>query len=268
MSLFVKAGAELSVWERVFARNLVSFVIAMAVILRSGKPSFGLRGNRRFLLLRGVLGVVGVTCFFFSIDNLLLADAVLLNKLSPFFVFLFASLFLSEKISRLHYGVLLLVFASAMLIIKPGFDYHLLPGLIGLLGAAAAGGAYTVVRFLAKREAPETIIFIFSLVTLLVTLPLMIPTFRIPTLREGLILLATGVFASGGQFGLTFAYRFEKASTLSVFTYLHVLFAAILGYLFWKEVPDLLTLIGGTAIIFSSILLAYFTRNETHEKQI
>jgi drug/metabolite transporter (DMT)-like permease len=99
-----------------------------------------------------------------------------------------------------------LVFAAATLIIKPKFDLSVLPALAGFVGAAVAGAAYTLVRYLGSREKPATIVFFFSLISVLGMIPAVAANFVMPKWLEFAALLATGVFAAGGQFGLTYTF--------------------------------------------------------------
>ena len=74
-----------------------------------------------------------------------------------------------------------------------------------------------------------------------------------PTPGQWLALLGTGVFAAGGQYGLTFAYHHARASRISVFTYLHVLFALLVGFVLWNERPDTASIVGGLLIIGAAV---------------
>ncbi len=118
-----------------------------------------------------------------------------------------------------------------------------------------AGLAYTLVRSLKGRESPNRIIFTFSLVSTLATLPWLIVAPPNPTPGQWLALLGTGVFAAGGQYGLTFAYHHARASRISVFTYLHVLFAVVVGYLIWNERLDSASIAGGVLIIGAAVYI-------------
>ena len=254
MGAFVKAAADVPVVEKVVVRNLISLVIAGVVVWRAGKPFLGRRGNRKLLLLRGLLGVAGVTCYFYAIDHLILADAAMLTKLSPFFVAVFALAFLGEQPPRAVLLAMVIAFIGGVLVIKPRFDLSILPALVGLASSVFAGGAYTVVRSLRSREAPETIVFTFSLITVVVLAPFVAGRLYVPSFREALLLLGIGVGAAIGQFGLTLAYRYAPAAGVSIYSYTTIVFSALLGVAIWGEVPDVLSLIGGVLILTGGAL--------------
>jgi drug/metabolite transporter (DMT)-like permease len=206
-------------------------------------------------VLRSVLGVGGVGCYFWAIDHLLLADAAMLNKLSPFFVFLLAGAILKEPQRRSTFVALLLAFAGALCVIKPRFDLDVLPALVGLASAFFAGAAYTVLRFLRDRESPETIVFMFSAITVAMTAPVVAIGFSLPTGLDGWWLFGIGLAAAGGQFALTSAYHHAPATEVSLYSYAVILFSAILGFVLFGEVPDLLSVIGGVLILTAGAMV-------------
>ena len=103
------------------------------------------------------------------------------------------------------------------------------------------------------RESPNRIILTFSLFSTVATLPMVVLDRPDPSWVQWAALLGTGVFAAGGQYGLTFAYHHARASRVSVYTYLHVLFALVVGFLFWGERPDLLSVAGGLLIVGAAV---------------
>jgi len=254
MGAFAKAAADVPVVEKVVVRNLISLVIAGVVAWRVGRPLLGRRQNQGLLLLRSLLGVAGVVCYFYAIDHLILADATMLNRLSPFFVAVFALFFLGERPQKAVILAMMVAFAGGILVIKPKFDLSILPALIGFSSAIFAGGAYTVVRSLRSRETPETIVFYFSLVTIVVLTPFAALDFHVPTGRETLLLIGIGVGAAIGQFGLTLAYRYAPAAGVSIYSHSVIIFSAVLGLAFWAEVPDLWSFLGGVLIIAGGVL--------------
>lgn len=254
MGAMVKLSGDIPVFEKVFFRNLVSLFIASMILYKNKESFFGKRENQKYLLARSFLGLSGVVCYFYAISNLLLADSAMLNKLSPFFVTLFACLFLKEKLSKIQIPALVIIFIGAMFVIKPQFGLEVLPALSGMLSAVCAGAAYTLVRLLKNKEHPSTIVFYFSLVSVIGMIPLMIIDFKMPTLYQFVFLLGTGVFAAIGQFSLTYGYKFAPASEVSIYNYLSILFSGIIGFFLWNEIPDTLSVFGGILIVLAAVV--------------
>jgi drug/metabolite transporter (DMT)-like permease len=254
MGAFAKAAADVPVVEKVVASNLILLVIAGAAARRAGRPLLGRRENQGLLLLRSFLGVAGAVCYFYAIDHLILADATMLTRLAPFFVAVFALFFLSERPPKAVIFAMVIAFAGGLLVIKPRFALSILPALIGLATSVFAGGAQTTLRSLRSRETPETIVFHFSLATVVVLTPFAALDFHLPTGRETLFLIGIGVGAAIGQFGLTLAYRYAPAAGVSIYSHTMIIFSAVFGLAFWAEVPDLLSLVGGVLIISGGAL--------------
>ena len=249
MSVTVKYVTGIPLFEKAFFRNLISLGVAFFMLKKSSAPMFGRRENQLALLARSSFGLAGVVLNFYAIANLTLADSSMLGKLSPIFVTIMACIFLKEKIDSKQILSIIVTFLGALLVIKPEFSLEMLPSLAGILSAAASGVAYTLLRYLKDKESPDTIIFYFSLISVVFTAPFALAEYVQPTFIQLGLLLATGVFASVGQFGITYAYKYAKATEVSIYNYSAIVFGIILGFIFFGEIPDTLSLLGGAIII-------------------
>ena len=260
MAVSIKYIDNIPLFEKIFFRNLLSLGVTLWTVRKMDNFSvlLGKKGNRLMLIGRSLAGFLGLITNFYAISYLPLANANIITKISPFVVLFFSAYFLKEKVRKIQIVGFVVSFLSLILIIKPSLDFDILPSASALSSAIFAGIAYTLVRALGNRkEHPSTIIFIFSLVSVLGSFPLMMMNYVRPTFTEFLILLSIGVFATFGQFGLTYAYKYSKASEVSIYTYSSIIFTIILGYLFFGEIPDILTIVGGIIIILVAIKL-YF----------
>jgi len=256
MSAFVKLAGDLPSFEKALFRNLISLIIAFSILKTKKMPLWGQRENRKILLLRAVTGSLGILFYFYSIDHLILADSSMLNKISPFFVIIFARIFLKNPIKPYQITALLIAAAGSAMIIKPGFQFSsTFPALIGLSSAVSAGLAYTMVSYLGGKENSFTIVFYFSLVSTLVCLPFLLLNPVMPSVTQLLLLLGAGVTAAGGQFLLTAAYRYAPAGEVSIYQYSQIAFASALGILFFTEIPDLFSITGYILIFGAGYLL-------------
>lgn len=262
MSVTVKYLRGIPLFEKVFFRNLVSLVIAFYLIKKSAVPLFGQRKSQLALFARAGFGLAGVILNFYAITHLTLADSTMLGKLSPIFVTIMACLFLKEKIDKEQIIGIFITFGGALLVIKPEFSLSIIPSLAGLLSAASAGIAYTLLRYLKDKESPDTIVFYFSVVSVVGTLPFVLNDYIMPDSTQLMLLLATGLFASIGQFGITYAYKYSKATEVSIYNYSAIVFGIIFGFIFFHEIPDMLSLLGGAIII----AVAYYTFKHNQKK--
>ena len=252
VAVMVRLAGDIPLYEKVFFRSVVMLGATGVLAIRSRENPFARNPRLPLLLLRGAFGTIAMFLYFFAIERLTIADATVLNKLSPFFVALFAMLFLHEKLSRYIVPVLIVAFAGAVLVIKPQFDLEAIPAVAGFISAAASGAAYTVVRYLRRDEPPYRIVFYFSLVSVLVVVPPMLLNFVRPEGLQWAYLLGGGVFATTGQLALTLGYHQAPATRVSIYVYAHILFAFAFGLLLWGEMPDTLSIVGTLLIIVAA----------------
>ena len=256
MNLFVNLAGDLPVMQKVFFRNLIASV-AVFFLLLFQKEKFRIHSKEClfWLFLRSFVGFLGVILNFYAIDTIgSISDASILNKLSPFFAILFSVFLLKEKPRLYEIGFVALAFLGALFVVKPTFTAASLPALAGVLSGASAGFAYSCVRVLGtKGERGMMTVFFFSAFSTLVALPFFIAFYEPMTPFQLFALLMAGVSATGGQFFITAAYRFAPAKEIAVFDYSQVLFAAVLGFLFLDQLPDLFSLAGYGIIIGAAV---------------
>ena len=188
----------------------------------------------------------------------------MLNKMSPFFVIIFSYLILKEKLNGIQVFAVIGAFAGSLLVIKPTFsNMDLIPSLIGLMGGLGAGIAYTMVRLLGQRGVEGTfVVFFFSTFSCTVTLPYLILDFEPMTIQQFLILLGAGAAAAGGQFGITRAYYYAPAREISVYDYSQIIFAAILGFALFGQIPDGYSVIGYLIICAMAVMMFIYNRRK------
>lgn len=260
MSAFVKLSGDLPSLQKTFFRNLVSSIIAFIFIIKNKESFFGKKENQKILIKRSIFGTLGIILNFYSIDKLVLSDANMLNKLSPFFVIIFSALFLKENINKKQIISIMIAFLGALFIIKPSFNLEIIPSIIGVFGAVCAAAAYTCLRVLRGKEKHYTIVFYFSLFSTIVILPFTIVMYKQMTLIQLVYLLLAGTFASIGQFGITLAYSYAPAKEISIFDYSNIIFSAIISLFIFGVSPDLFSIIGYLIIFSASLYIFWYNK--------
>lgn len=254
MSVFVRLAGDVPTMQKTFFRNLVAGIIALAILARSPEKFRIKRGSLPGLFGRAFFGTIGLLTNYWAIDHIALADANILNKMSPFFAIIVSIFILKEIPDAVEWVTIVIAFIGAAFIVKPTAGIASLPSLVGLLSGLGAGIAYTFVRKLGNRgERGTVIVAFFSIFSLLVSTPFLILDYHPMTVRQWVLLLLAGATAAGGQFAITAAYRFAPAKEISVFDYSQVLFASLLGAMLFGEVPDLLSAIGYVIVIGTAI---------------
>lgn len=264
MTFFVRLSGDLPTMEKGFFRNAVAAIIAFGTLVKS-KEKFALKKeNIPDLFMRSLCGTLGLICNFYAIDKLNIADANILNKLSPFFAILMSYFILKEKANKVEWLSVIVAFTGALFVVKPSFNMQFIYAMIGVCGGLGAGIAYTFVRKLGKKgERGPIIVLCFSVFSCVVTLPFLIFQFKPMSLLQFVFLILAGVAAAGGQFSITKAYTKAPARDISVFDYTQVLFAALLGFIFLDQIPDILSLIGYVIIIGSAVFKWAYIRKQT-----
>jgi drug/metabolite transporter (DMT)-like permease len=261
MTVFVRLSGDVPTMQKAFFRNIVAAVLAAVMLARSKGGFTFQKKNLPDLFLRSSIGTAGILCNFWAVDHMNIADANILNKLSPFFAILMSIFILKEKPNRVEWLSVLLAFIGAAFVAKPGAGIASFPALIAILGGFTAGTAYTYVRKLGLAgERGPVIVMFFSAFSCLSVLPFVLADFRPMTLFQTLMLLGAGVSAAGGQMSVTAAYRHAPAREISIFDYSQILWAALFGFLLFGTVPDLFSVIGYVIIITAAVIRWHWSR--------
>ncbi|MFG6118701.1 MULTISPECIES: DMT family transporter [Thalassobacillus] len=265
MAAFVKLSGDLPTVQKTWFRNVISVMISFAFVMYYRESLFGKKENQKYLLLRSAMGTLGMVLFFYSIDELVLSDADMLNKLSPFLTIIFSAIFLKERVQLFQMVAIIIAFVGTLFIIKPQFSVDIVPYLGGILGAVFAAGAYTMLRLLGNREKFYTVVFYFSFFTTMSLLPFVIIFWEPMTMQQLIYLLLAGVFATMGQFGITVAYKFAPAKEISIFFYSTVVFSTLISIVVIKQVPDFMSIIG-YIVIFGALFYMFIKNNQLDKK--
>lgn len=261
MSLMVKlAGRTLPSQEIVLARSLIMLALTLALLRRSGTP---IRGTRRgLLLLRGAFGLGALSCFYYSVVHLPLAEATLIQYTNPAFTALFAAVALRERLRGRDVAMLVLSLAGVVVITRPAFLFggseRLDPAAVAIAvgGAVLSGAAYTTTRKLAATESTMVIVFWFALVSVAGSLPVPSATAVMPGPTECLILLGVGLATFGGQVLFTRGLAIEAAGRATAIAYIQIVFAALWGVLFFGDSPDAWSGAGAALVVLSTFVLS------------
>ena len=262
MSLLVKvAGQRLPTQEVVLARSSVGAFLSWLVLRRRG---VGVLGHRRGLLfLRALLGYGALSCFFYALVHLPLADATVIQYTNPLWTALFAAILLGERIRRLDGALVLVSLVGVVLMTRPealfggaGQRLDLAAAGIALLGAVLSAMAYVIVRKLSTTEDALVIVFWFAALSTIGAIPFTAADAVMPTAWEWLALAGIGVVTQLGQVFMTHGLRLEKAGRVMAVGYMQIVFAALWGVLFFAEVPDAWGIGGALLIVLGTLGIA------------
>ena len=269
MNMFVRLAGDLPSIQKSFFRNFIAAICAAFMLMKSRTSFRWNKGNLPDLLVRAVAGTVGILCNFYAVDHLVLSDASMLNKMSPFFVIVFSIFILKERVTPVQVLCVTGAFLGSLLVIKPTFaNADLFASSLGFIGGLGAGLAYTFVRKLGtKGENGNRIVFFFSAFSCLVTLPFLVFDYHSMSIYQIGILLLAGLSAAGGQFSITAAYTYAPGREISVYDYSQIIFSALLGYIMFSQIPDIWSIAGYIIICLMAVLLFLYNNRRIVQEQ-
>ena len=210
------------------------------------------------LILRCVFGSVGIFANFYALTHIPVGNAMALNRTAPFFTLLMSWLLLGQRMTLRQMLCVAGAFAGAMFVIKPGTGMLSGHARIGLFSGFGAGAAYAFLHKLGKSGIDGAfIILFFSVFSCIACVPFLVCGFVPMSFLQVGVLLAAGACAALGQFGITWGYRFAEPRQVAVYDYTGIIFAAILGFLAFGQIPDVLSLIGFAVIIVMGLALHF-----------
>ena len=263
MALFISLAGDMPVFQKAFFRNLVAIFMSYFILARSPEKFRIKKGSMPGLLMRASFGTIGILGNFYAISHTNMSDAMMLNKLSPFFAILTSIIVLKEAADSFQWAAILTALIGAIFVVKPSFLFGNLgvsgddffPLLVALIGGISAGIAYTFLRKVTLNgERPIIVVAFFSTFSCIALIPFIIFTYQPITLQQLFFCCMTGVSACFGQIFISSAYAACPAKEISIYDYSTVIFTALLGLIFLGEVPDWLSILGYAIIIGASVM--------------
>jgi len=242
---------DLSTDQIVFFRNVAGLVVIMPLVLKTGV--YQLKTTVwHWHLMRGLVGVSGMYCYFWALGHLPLTEAFLVKLSSPLFMPFLALWWLREPAGRYSWLALLIGFCGVVVILRPGGEHTFtIAAIIGVIGAVLAALAKVTIRRMSETESSQRIVFYFALISALVSAPGALINWQpIPPVLW-LWIAILGVVATVGQLALTKAYRIAPTGKVGVYVYSAVIYGALMGWFFWDEIPAWTTT-AGAALIFAA----------------
>ena len=250
-------AGNVDVWTVVFGRSLV---IIIAILFWSYTFGASLKvGNHPRLLWRCIVGLSAMLCYFYSVQEIPLSNAVTLQYSSPIFVALFSGVMLSERVSPLIYSCILFSFIGVILIVSPSLKSIETGAFIALLSGVLSAFAYLAVRGLKDSSSPDGIVFWFAVFCTILTFPFAITKLLKLEFIDILAVIGVGICAGIGQTGMTRAYHAARAAYVGAFSYATVIVGGIYSWLLFNQEIVISDLVGTLFIVISGAILTINT---------
>ena len=254
------------VGQVLFSRFFFGLIPILMLVPRGEFKTFYKTSRPKLHAFRAITGTLAIIALFIALREIPLADVVSLTFGGPIFVTLGSIFFLSEKVGIRRWLAVLIGFFGMLLIVKPAYEelniYYIFPIIFCIFFACVA----LSIRSLSSTEPNYRIALYFSLLSMIVGLLTLPFGWVMPNKYELFLLIFTGLVGSVANILLTVSLRYAEASLVTPTKYLNLVFAILLGYFIWSEIPKLLTLVGAGLIIISSVII--FMRESELKKKV
>jgi drug/metabolite transporter (DMT)-like permease len=253
-SIVKQLGQSLPAFEVVFVRFFSGLIVIFPLVWRLG---FGILRTQRLglHLTRGLVGFFGNLCFFFALIHMAIGETVTIQFSRPLVMVVIAGLFLGEMFDKRRTTLTIVGFGGVLLITRPfgaGFEPW---ALVALAGTVFATLVVITVKMLTRTEQTVVIMFYFAVTTTLLSLVPAVLTWQTPTWAELGLLFLTGFLGIVGQSLFTHGIGLGETSFVLPFDYLRIVYAFVIGMIWFAEVPDVWGATGATVIVASSLYL-------------
>lgn len=255
-ALVKSLGTRIPAPEAAFLRyvlGLIFFVPMLGTLLRQ-------RLDRQLWLMftaRGVAHTGAVALWFYAMARIPIADVTAMNYLSPIYVTLGAALFLGEKLALRRVLAICAALVGTLVILRPGFR-EVGPGHLAMLFVAMSFGAsYLLAKLTTNRVSPAMVVAMLSIMVTIGLAPLAAMVWVTPTMTETIILFGVACLATGGHYTMTLAFASAPLAVTQPVSFLQLVWAVLLGWLFFNEGVDLFVVLGGTVIVGSVSFISW-----------
>ncbi len=251
MNVAVKLVSHIPAIEIILFRSAFSLVFTYLLLRKKKVPVLG--KNKKLLIMRGIVGSVGLIAFFYTLQRIPLASAVTLNYLAPVFTAIMGIFIVKEKVRARQFFYFGISFIGVLII--EGFDprISLVDLSIALVASLAMGLAYNIIRKLNTTEHPLVIMIYFPMITLPIAAIISTIIWVQPSGWDWVILLAVGILTQFAQYFLTLAYQNAQVAKISSLSYLSIIYALAFGLLIFGETYNLMTYVGMAFVLMGVV---------------
>jgi len=244
-----------TIFQIIFFRYLFLLIISFVESKRKNNKFFYKTKNLKLQLTRSLTSVIETVFFVSSFKYLSLASVHTVASLAPVFVVILSMLFLKEKIDKRLWSIIFFGFLGVLIILRPGFEIFDIKSLLPL-GAGFFFGLYQVITKKASEyDSDETSLFFTSIFGLIIITVLLFIYWQPFTLISFFILPLIGLMMTLAHYSLIIALARAPASKIQPFHFTLIFWAILFGYIFYNDVPDFPTLVGGFIIVLTGIFV-------------
>ena len=264
MALIKEAGEQISVFQILFLRQL-TMTLAVSPVLIKNAPDIFYTRHLRLHAARVILALVAMTAGFTAVIYLPLANVTALTFAKSIFVTIFAVWFLAETADRARWLAVLLGFAGVLVMVKPGAAGLNIFVLLAVLSAASAAVVMVLIRRIAQTDRPTTIL---AYQAIFVGVVAAFPAFYFwtpPSPLEWAMMIAIGLLSVAGQYCNIQAFKAGEASAIAPMDYSRLIYATLIGWWIFAELPNPTTVAGAALIVVASVITMRSARQSENQ---
>ncbi|MBY6004085.1 DMT family transporter [Salipiger bermudensis] len=262
MSSLIKASDSVPTGEAVFFRSFFALPVIIGWLLWRGDMATGLRANKPSLhVLRGIVGVSAMGFNFAALTLLPLPEVTALGYAAPLLTVIFGAVLLGEQVRLFRLSAVAMGIFGVGLVMWPlltvsEMNDTVLLGIGFVMASAVLRALVQIhIRRMVQTEQTSAIVFYFTMTSTVLSLLTLPFGWVMPSGPETLMLIAAGLIGGVAQICITSAYRGAEAGLLAPFDYASILFAILIGYLVFAEVPTAMMLLGSAVVIASGVAI-------------
>lgn len=257
-------GETLHVTQILLCRQVIMTAMVVPAILK-GFPGILITNTPGLQILRIFLALGAMMFGFTAFIELPLAEATAIGFAKSFFVSIFAIIILKEAVGPRRWAAVIAGFLGVIIMLQPGTDNFSIYSIYALAGAACAGLVMVIIRLMSRTEDPKTILAWQAIGVGLIMIVPGIWYWTNPTPTQWVLIVVLGILSYGAQMANIVAYKYGEASLMASLDYIRLLYATVLGFMFYGVLPSGVTWIGAAIIVASAI---YTVWREAKRKQI
>ena len=257
MVIFIRKAAEnLHVFEVVFFRNLLAFIVMLPILKSTGLVAIKMN-NTKLFFMRSFIGAIGMLAGFTSLTLIPLTQATAISFSKPIFITIGATIFLGEIIKARRIAAIIIGIIGMLIIVQPGVNSFSFGIMLAIIAALAHSLNALIVKKLTLTDTPQAIVTWMVIILIPITFIPAIPVWEWPSFETWLYLWGIAIVGTLAHFSWTKSYSMTDITSLEPIEFIKLPIMALLGWMIFSEIPGTWTWVGGLIIFMSTIYISH-----------
>jgi len=257
-------GSDIPAPVAAFMRYIISTIFFIPLIIKMFLLE-RTKNNRQFYWARGLAHGFGVILWFFAMARIPVSEVTAIGYITPIFVSIAAFIFLKEKFSISTIGALVICMIGMIIIIRPTASGIVTGQLSMVIATLFFAASYILAKKLSSTESTLEILVALNFIVTITLAPFAVVFWVTPSLQEVLFLCVVALFATAGHFTMTMALKLAPITITQPISYVQIVWASCIGFIFFGETISLWFTIGASLIILSSLYVTYTSSSKKNQ---